>query len=250
MKLTPILPALILAVSLVQTAALAAPSKTTHEGYTLQQVSQLFGDLNVCLSTRGIMVRSKKQSVSLLCVTPYKEVVLFSDRTRKYHKIPVKEFRGPVYRALTAINAGLLSDTPMEKKGGTTYRDNRVDVYRSTPAFTQKQVLRFRLKEIPGRGPRNLSCYTSEGIQLAPQALKATYNFYGLPLLSGFPLYAEYIDLGGDQNISLKTEKLVKESIDDAKLALPASYTSAAKVEDLYISDDTADEVNMMMGGH
>ncbi|MBS2009613.1 MAG: hypothetical protein JST01_21345 [Cyanobacteria bacterium SZAS TMP-1] len=250
MKPIPILLALILATSLAQTAAMAAPSKTAHEGYTLQQVSQLFGDLNVCLSTRGIMVRSKKKSVSMLCLSPYKEVVVFSDRTHKYHKMPVNEFRGPVYRALTAINAGLLSDTPTEKKAGTTYKDGRVNVYRSTAAFTQKQVLRFRLKEIPGRAPRNLICYTSDNIRLAPQALQATYNFYGLPLLPGFPLYAEYIDVGGDQNISLKTEKLVKETIDDAKLALPASYTSAAKVEDLYISDDTADEVNMMMGGH
>gem|GEM_PF-5225024 len=223
------------------------PPPVMRDAFSLMQKSQLVGEFDVTITDKALMARNRKQSMSIYCTAPFKDVVMFSDRTRKYYVMPFANFRCPVNKALTAINAGLLSDTPVEKHGETTYKKNKVTTYRSTPAFTKRQVARFKNQEVPGRGPHDYTCYTTDNPKVDERLVSVIYRFYGLPVLPGFPLYAEFIDLGGDKNLSLTTEKMVKTKVDDSLFKLPPQYARAAKTEDLYVSNDTADEMELMI---
>ena len=128
-------------------------------------------------------------------------------------------------------------------------KKNNVTVYHSTAAFTRKQIARYKAQEVPGRGPGDYTCYTSDNQKVDEHLVSVIYRFYGLPVLPAFPLYAEYNDLGGDKNLSLTTDKLTKAKLDDSVFKLPANYKKASKTEDLYVSDDTKDEMDMMIGG-
>src|SRR5580692_4673117 len=103
-------------------AALAKDADIVHDGWAVEQNSQLMGDVSVLCSAKGVKVTSHKKGLSMLSVAPFTEVVLFSERTKLYHVSAFKTFRCPVTKTLSVVNCGLLEETPMIKKDDSTYK--------------------------------------------------------------------------------------------------------------------------------
>ena len=234
----------------VSTAEPTRSARVDNAGWTMQQTSQIVGDFDVYVTARGVKANNRKHALSLLCLAPYKEVLLYSERTKKYYSASYDTFRCPINRTLSVVNSGLLSETPMVKKESTTYQKLPVQSYICTQAFINRQLARYRAKDLPGRAPRDVTTFTSEALKVDPKISWVLNRFYGLPGLSGFALYSEFNDLGGDKNESLITQKINRVIMADSALALPANLKKAAKHEELFVSEDTADEMGLMMLGH
>jgi hypothetical protein len=231
-------------------ASAAEPAAATNAGWTMRQNSQIVGDFDVYITARGVKASNRKHAISMLCVSPYKEIVLYCERTKKYFPAAYNTFTCPINRTLAVVNSGLLSDTPMVKKESTTYQKLPVQSYICTLAFTNRQLARYRANDLPGRAPRDVTTFTTEALKIDPRISWALNRFYGLPRLSGFALYSEFNDLGGDKNESLTTQKISKANLPDSTMALPPNLNRAAKHEELFVSEDTADEMGLMMLGH
>jgi len=98
----------------------------------MKQTSELMGDMKVIVSPKGLMATSAKQGLSLLFTAPFKEVVLFSERTKKYSVEPFDQFRCTVARTITVLNNGLVSDIPVFKKSDRKYEGLTAHVFEST----------------------------------------------------------------------------------------------------------------------
>jgi hypothetical protein len=239
------------AAGIVAWPAIAARDKdAVHDGFILEQNTELVGGLTIICSAKGVKATSDKKSVSVLCVAPFTEVVLFSDRTKKYHATSFKDFRCPVGSTLSVVNSCLLSDIPTIKTADASYKKMKVHAVESTPQFTQKQVARFNASEVPGRAARSMTAYSTDDLRLPPQIGQVLERFLTLPNMPGMPVFAQFIDLGGDKNNFLTTTSVKKGVINDSAFSLPPTYKKVAKHEDLFVGADTADEMGLMMMGH
>jgi len=213
-------------------------------------VSQLIGDISVTSCSNGIKVINHKKGMSMLTKSPFNEITLFSDHTKKYCLIPFDNFRCPLNRTLSALNNGLLSDTPIEPKSDKTYLQQKVQVFESPQSFAVKQIRRFKVRDIPGRAAKNLIAYCSKDLNQDPHVGLALEHFLGLPHMPGMPLFVEFIDMADDRNFCLKTLKLTKLTVSDNSFKLPASFQKVARAEEIMINEDNSDEIKMMMGSH
>jgi hypothetical protein len=230
--------------------ASAKETVTTRDGWTMAQNSHLMGDMQITASAKGIIAISVKKGLSLLCVAPFKEVVLFSDRSKKYHTTPFEKFRCPVENTMTVFNNGLLSDIPMLAAGDKTENGLKVHVLKSTEQFKQRQLARFRIREVPGRAAANLACNATEDFKLDPHIADVLVRFYALPKLPGFPVSAVVVDLGSDRVNYLVTIKSRKSKVSDAIFCVPPTYQKVAHFQDVYVNQNTADEIDLMNLGH
>jgi hypothetical protein len=226
------------------------PSKMESDGWTLDQTTQLVGEVQVTASAKGVKVVSRKKSLSMLCAAPFTEVVLFSERTKQYHVTPFDKFRCPVARTLQALNSGLLSDTPMIKKEDKVDKGMKVHVYVSTEQFQQSQMAKYRAREIPGRAVVHLVCYSTEDLKADPHIEQALAHFSGMPKLQGLAVFAEFIDAGADKNSFLSTSHVAKTKVSDALFTIPSTYKKVARQEELFVDKDSTDELNLLNLGH
>ncbi len=142
-------------------ASAAKEAAATRDGWSIQQSTKLFGDISVIVSAKGVKATSRSQSLSMLCVSPFTEVVLFSERSKKCSVRPFSQFRCPAGRTLAVVNSGLLNEAPMVHKQTLTYQGMKVNVFASTAQFKATQLARFRAREIPSRGPMSVECFYS-----------------------------------------------------------------------------------------
>jgi hypothetical protein len=56
-------------------AMAAKEADTVRDGWTMQQTSQLMGEVLVVESAQGVKVTAYKKGLSMLCLAPFKEVV-------------------------------------------------------------------------------------------------------------------------------------------------------------------------------
>jgi len=231
----------------------AAPSRAPaagREGWTIDQSTLIFGEMSVIVCAKGIKATNNKHGMSMLCVAPFKEVVLFSERSKKYCIVPFSQFRCPAGRTLAVVNSGLLNEAPMVQKADATYQQMKVSVFASTAQFKLAQQGRFRAHEIPSRGPMIVECYATSDLKVDQNAGLALCHFFGLPELKGLPVYARFIDLDGDKNMALTSLNPRKTRLSDACFDLPPTYQKVARHEDLFVGPNTADELDLMnLGG-
>jgi hypothetical protein len=237
-----------------QASATPSPSRsqddTTQEGWSMHQTSQLMGEFDVLESPKGVIATSSKKAISLLCIAPFKEVVLFSDRTKKYSTTTFEKFRCTVDNTSTVVNGGLVSDIPILKLPDKTFEKVNAHVFQSTRNFTQVQIEKNKRREIPNRAVMNLSCYSTEDFKQDPHVGVVLSRFYGMPKMPGIPIFAAIVDLGTDKSHFLTTTAIKKTRVKDSSFVLPSSYQKVARHEDIYISPDTADEIELMNLGH
>ena len=75
--------------------------------------------------------------------------------------------------------------------------------------------------------------------------------FVGLPKIAGVPVFVDILDLGGDNNHYLSSDKISKTKVSDAEFALPSKYKRVEKHEQLFVNKDTQQDVEIMLfGGH
>jgi len=231
---------------------LAKDTDVMRDGWTMEQNSQLMGDVSVICSAKGVKVTSHKRALSMLCVAPFTEVVLFSERTKQYHVSPLSTFRCPVTKTLSVVNCGLLEETPMIKKDDSTYQRLKVHCFESTAQFTQGQIKKYQAHELPGRSIRSVTACSTDDFKQDPHIGLVLALFFGLPKMPGVPVSLDFVDLGADKNHSLATNKITKAKIADSSFTLPSTYKKISKHENLFVSPDTADEMELMNlgGGH
>jgi hypothetical protein len=228
----------------------AKDTPTEQDGWTMKQTSTLMGDMTVIVSPRGLMATSTKQGLSLLFTSPFKEVVLFSDRTKKYCVEPFDQFRCTAARTMTVLNNGLISDIPVFKKSDRMYAGVSAHIFESTSQYAQRQLARYKAREVPGRAAMFAVCICTDDFKLDPHIGTALVRFYGTPVMPGMPVYIEITDLGNDKIDYLATSHIKKAKISDSTFALPVTYKKVARHEEVYVNQRTSDELELMNLGH
>ena len=171
-------------------------------------------------------------------------------RQKKYCVEPLEKFRAPGNKTMAVVNGGLLRDVGIIKKADKSFQNRQVHTYASTPAFYQKQQQRFDNHEIPGRAVKTLVIYTTDDFKTNPKLDEAVSRFYGLPNISGFPIYVHYTDFTFENPSvdNVKTLKVTASHLPDTAFALPTNVTRVAQQQQVYVGDATTDAIQMMVG--
>ena len=232
----------------VKSTAPHTKQSALRPGWTMEQISQLCGEMSVTLSLKGIRVLSRKHSLSMICVAPFKDVIIYSELTKKYFSESLSTFRCPGNKTLALVNGGLLRDVPVIRKEDRKYRDRQVHTYISTPGFSQSQQLRFNQHEIPGRAVKKVDIFATEDFKTDAKVSESLGRFYGLPKISGFPIYVHYDDFSYDgfSVDNLKTTKMTPTQVADSIFDLPPNMSKAKTQQDVFIGNSTNDAILIM----
>ena len=226
------------------------PQNSSSPGWTLEQKSQLCGDMHVSMSAKGINVRSTKGSISMVSLAPFKEVTVYNIETKRYCIEPLDTFRCPGNKTMAVVNGGLLRDVLLTQTADKAWRGHQVHTYISTSAFDQKQQLRYNNHEIPGRAVKKLDIYTSDDFKNDARANEAICRFFGLPKVTGFPLMVHYLDFTYE-NSSIKNVETIKMTagpVADSAFVLPPNLVKVDKQGEVFVGDATNDAIQMMVG--
>jgi hypothetical protein len=179
-------------------------------------------------------------------------VTVYNLKTGKIFRVDAQAFTQPIERSYTSVNGFALKFVPLVKGEAkqTAFPGVHSLVYKSPPAFSVAQKIRFKAKEFPSRNPQSAECTVTNDLNSNSAINKVLYTWHCLPPLAGIPLDFRYRDMDNDLHEYLTTERCEHADIKAADFILPGTLKMATSAQDVYMGKAYDKEaVQMMFGG-
>jgi hypothetical protein len=204
--------------------------------------------MQVTLTSDGVKAISPKNGLVMLYKKPYKNVILYSEKSRKYFQVPFAKFTNPFQKSMAMFNGLVLAGIPVEKVKSESIYGLPVDRYMATTAYENKIIAG---PVVRGVIPRSQVKYwvTASGLYNANIGLMLN-RYYGLPgQLGGVPIRLEHRGYSKSYETFLETNKVSRTVVPQSILALPAGYRPVQQAQSVLLEDDSDDAMQLIMMG-
>ena len=226
----------------------AAKTETSGNGWILTQKSHMSGLGKVYISDKGVKV-SLQSGVNITSVSPFRQVCIYSEKTKKMHHLPFEKFRGQFQRVVALVTGASFTEIPLLPEGATKVLGIEAQRYTSTAKYQSYQRATFKGRTISNSAAESAECTVSSAITPLPQIGTFLDRLYGLPKMNGVPLEATFVDLNKNKQIHLVTSSAIKSNVPESDLSTPAGLKEVPTSEDVTVGANDDEAMQLILDG-
>ncbi len=229
-------------------AAKSSSEPAIKNAWQLDQRSRVLGDQTVYICPTGVKAVNRKDGVTIVCASPYAEVVTYSLRTRKICRQPFSHSENPYARAVAMFIGVAHGQVPVVKKrtyqkGGLTWSEFKI-----TDEYKKQRIAMWKRNEVTSSEPAygNLVSFS---LPMEKKAIDWVARLYCVPKTGMIPFDVTFWDVDNDVHSLVKTFRMVSTRLTAADFKIPTGLHPVKDPRSVIQDETSTDAIEMMMGG-
>jgi hypothetical protein len=214
----------------------------------IKQFSEPSGEQDILLSPLGIKVKSQRKAVAALLLPPYKEAVMYNERSKHIYYSNLAQFKSPYAQSMALLHALTFTEIKLGARRPTIYHGLSAVIYGFTHDFDMAQRAKMAHREIALTAPESVQCILSSKLKVRPEIGRFLDRFYGFPETEGLPLDFGYQNFRGVRHHYMYTSQVSPASFKPSDYAIPTGYTRVKDIRELVLDDSATESIEMMIG--
>jgi hypothetical protein len=238
--------------TVIAVLASVAPSQAADgdlDGWKLSQWVREDGFIDVSICKSAVRIFIPKNGLVVLAAAPWKEANLYCTKTGNIFKTTPAKFHNPYLSAMAMFDGGSIADIDAVLKGPTKSLDIPCRSYIAPPAFSQRQMAKFKNGTIAGRAPLKIEYVVTDHFKTDPHVGQIISRFYALPQTDSVPLQLNYTTVTLDPLKQLNTSSCKKVKIKASDFKLPPGLKAVGDGRSVLVPDNSDGALDLMMMG-